>query len=240
MGTQGRNNSQMDDAERRRVQRRRRQRQLRRRILTVLICAGICLMVGIKFGKKVLFGEQRGEQLYSEADLTGAPEITVDLLDVNEYSRPGISLKQINGVVIHYTGNPGSSAKANRNYFNGLKDSHETSVSSHFIVGLNGEVIQCIPSSEIAYASNDRNSDTLSIECCHPDESGQFAEATYQSMVELTGWLCARFGLSSDDVIRHYDVTGKLCPKYFVEHEDAWNQFKADVNNKIIAVQDSM
>ena len=198
----------MDDADRRRARLRRRQRQLRRRILIVLICVGICLMVGIKFGKKVLFGEQKEEQFYSEADLPGAPEIIVDLLDVNEYSRPGIPLKQIHGVVIHYTGNSGSSAKANRDYFNGLKDSQERSASSHFIVGLNGEVIQCIPSSEIAYASNDRNSDTLSIECCHPDESGQFAEATYQSMVELTGWLCARFGLTSDDVIRHYVVTG--------------------------------
>ena len=230
----------MDDPDRRRARRRRRQRQLRRRILIVLICVGICLTAGIKFGKEVLFGEQKGEQFYSEADLPGAPEITVDLLDVNEYSRPGIPLKQINGVVIHYTGNPGSSAKANRDYFNGLKDSQERSASSHFIVGLNGEVIQCVPSSEIAYASNDRNSDTLSIECCHPDESGQFAETTYQSMVELTGWLCARFGLSSDDVIRHYDVTGKQCPLYFVEHEDAWNKFKAYVNNKIIAVQDCM
>ena len=74
----------MDDPDRRRARRRRRQRQLRRRILIVLICVGICLTAGIKFGKEVLFGEQKGEQFYSEADLPGAPEITVDLLDVNE------------------------------------------------------------------------------------------------------------------------------------------------------------
>jgi len=30
-------------------------------------------------------------------------------------------------------------------------------------------------------------------------------------------------------VIRHYDITGKICPKYFVENEDAWKQFKSDV-----------
>jgi len=56
---------------------------------------------------------------------------------------------------------------------------------------------------------------------------------TYQSMVQLTAWLCNRFGLTSQDVIRHYDVTGKICPKYFVEHEDAWEQFKADVQQQI-------
>ena len=36
-----------------------------------------------------------------------------------------------------------------------------------------------------------------------------------------------------DDVIRHYDVTGKNCPKYYVEHEDAWKQFKVDVADYI-------
>ena len=133
---------------------------------------------------------------------------------------------------IHYVGNPGTSAKANRDYFQRLKDAHTTKASSHFVVGLDGEIVQCIPSTEISYASNERNKDTLSIECCHPDETGKFNEATYQSMVNLTGWLCARFGLDSQDVIRHYDVTGKICPKYFVEHEDAWEQFKSDVQTK--------
>lgn len=52
-------------------------------------------------------------------------------------------------------------------------------------------------------------------------------------MVNLTGWLCNRFDLTTQDVIRHYDVTGKLCPMYFVEHEDAWLQFKADVDARI-------
>ena len=33
------------------------------------------------------------------------------------------------------------------------------------------------------------------------------------------------YHLKKDDIIRHYDVTGKICPKYFVDHEDAWNEF---------------
>ena len=35
--------------------------------------------------------------------------------------------------------------------------------------------------------------------------------------------------ISADQVIRHYDVTEKLCPLYYVEHEDAWIQMKADI-----------
>lgn len=158
------------------------------------------------------------------------PEISVQLLDVNEYSRPGIESDPITGVVIHYTANPGSTAQQNRDYFNSLKDGHDTSVSSHFVVGLEGEIIQCVPTWEIAYASNERNHDTISIECCHPDESGEFTSETYNSMVQLTAFLCNKYNLTVDDVIRHYDVTGKNCPKYFVENEEAWDLFKADVN----------
>lgn len=74
-----------------------------------------------------------------QIDWTGAPELDVELLDVNEYSRPGTTLKQVNGIVIHYTANPGSSAMANRDYFEGLKDAHTTKASSHFQY-VNGEL----------------------------------------------------------------------------------------------------
>ena len=151
------------------------------------------------FMQKIIFS-QTGKNMVQETgqiDWTGAPELDVELLDVNEYSRPGTTLKQVNGIVIHYTANPGSSAMANRDYFEGLKDAHTTKASSHFIVGLEGEVVQCIPTTEIAYASNDRNGDTISIECCHPDDTGAFNTVTYQSMVQLTAWLCNRFGLTS-------------------------------------------
>ena len=122
-------------------------------------------------------------------------------------------------------------------YFEGLKDGSGVYASSHFIVGLDGEVVQNIPTTEEAYASNSRNDDTISIETCHQDESGAYNKKTYASMVQLTGWLCVRYNLNADDVIRHYDITGKICPKYFVDHEDAWKEFKADVQDKIEEVK---
>lgn len=165
------------------------------------------------------------------------PEIDVQLLDINPYSRPGIQTDGINGIVIHYTANPGSTAQENRDYFNGLQYSQETEASSNFIVGIDGEIIQCVPTWEVAYASNSRNYDTVSIEVCHPDENGRFTEETYRSLVQLTAWLCVKFDLSQDDVIRHYDVTGKICPKYFVEHEDAWEEFRNNVRNAILTAE---
>lgn len=156
--------------------------------------------------------------------------ITEDYLTINEYSRPGDKLEKINGVVIHYVGNPGTSAQNNRNYFESLKDTHERSASSHYIVGLEGEILQCIPLEEIAYASNSRNSDTVAIECCHPDSTGKFNSDTYDSLVKLTAALCKSYGLNPlTDVIRHYDVTGKECPVYYVENEDEWRYFLLQV-----------
>lgn len=157
------------------------------------------------------------------------PEIDVQLLDINEYSRPGVEVEKINGIVIHYTANPGSTAKDNRDYFNSLKDGHGDYISSHFVVGLDGEIVQCVPTWELAYASNERNDDTISIECCHKDETGKFTDETYRSVIQLTAYLCDKYGLTEDEVIRHYDVTGKICPKYYVENEDEWGQFKIDV-----------
>lgn len=163
----------------------------------------------------------------------GAPYIDVELLTPNSYSRPQIPIEQVNYIAIHYTANPGSTAMSNRNYFENLATTQENKVSSHFVVGLEGEVVQCIPTSEMSYATNSRNVDTISIECCHPDETGQFNDATYSSAVKLTAWLCTRFGLDTDQVIRHYDVTGKDCPKYYVENPDAWFRMKADIAAQI-------
>lgn len=151
----------------------------------------------------------------------------------NIFSRPDVSRRKINNIVLHYVANPGSSAEGNRNYFDSLADQDSqkggTSTSSHFIVGLEGEVIQCIPINEIAYANAPRNEDTLSIEVCHPDDTGKYSDATYESVVRLTAWLCTQLKLKSSDVVRHYDINGKLCPKY-VEHEEEWKQLRKDID----------
>ncbi|MBQ8683388.1 MAG: N-acetylmuramoyl-L-alanine amidase [Clostridia bacterium] len=140
-------------------------------------------------------------------------------------ARSGDLLADYAGVVVHYVGNPGTTAAGNRNYF----ATPGTEVCSHFIVGLEGEIIQCIPLWERSVASNHRNRDTVSIEVCHPDDSGEFTPATYAALVKLTAWLCDVGALEEQQVIRHYDVTGKECPRYYVENREAWEQFLADV-----------
>ncbi|MCC8141811.1 MAG: N-acetylmuramoyl-L-alanine amidase [Lachnospiraceae bacterium] len=228
-------------ASRKKGQKKKTGKRKRRRVLvTVLICI-VCViaLVFIVRGARnyrAKVEEQRlveEEQQREDRIAAAEPELDIDLLTINDYSRPGIEMQQIDGIVIHYTANPGTSAIANRNYFENLKDTHEAKASAHFVVGLEGEIVQCIPTAEIAYASNTRNTDTVAIECCYENEDGSFNQATYDATVDLAAWLCAREGLSANDVMRHYDITGKLCPLYYVEHPEAWTQFQEDVAERI-------
>lgn len=157
---------------------------------------------------------------------TQIPEwIDQQIIDVDGVSRNGASLDKVKDIVIHYVGNPGSSAQQNHDFYTNAS----SSVSSHFIVGLKGEIIQCIPLNEMSAASNWRNGDTISIEVCHPDETGKFNKKTYKSLVKLTAWLKESCNLDKENIIRHYDITGKECPRYFVQHEDKWVEFIEDV-----------
>ncbi len=224
----------------RRVSSSVRKRRIRRRKVRrcVLIISGAAFSILLLCVIVSLFRQKRAEETMNRQKIL--PKITIDtkLIKINKYSRPGIALGKVKGIVVHYTANPATDAEDNRNYFNNLprlNQNKQTPVyaSSHFVVGLEGQIIQCIPLNEMAYASNDRNKDTIAIECCHPDKSGKFNTLTYRALVELVSYLCIRYDLDQEDVIRHYDVTGKLCPLYFVKHEDAWETFKGDVEQKL-------
>ena len=237
-------------------QRRRRRARIRRYIRLSILCAGI--LVGIialtkllrvpastaeastpleaidtvqQVGKEIENTTGTGIQGLSAETYAAHPDWTEDFLTVNEYSRPGDPLTEVNNIFVHYTANPGTSAAQNRSYFEQLKDNHERSASAHFIIGYNGEIIQCVPLDEIAYAVQTRNEDSISIECCYKADNGQFTQETYDSLIKLLKWLIDAYDLQPDDILRHYDCGGKKCPIYYTEHEDAWDRLKEDVKN---------
>ena len=153
-----------------------------------------------------------------------------EFIKPNKYTRPGIQLQRVTAIAIHYTGDPGATAQNERDYFNGPCISAKRYASCHFCVGLNGEIIQLIPENEYAYCTCQANAYSLSIETCHPDSSGKFTEAGEKSLVELAAALCKKYGLNpASGLIRHYDVTRKVCPKYYVEHPACWTAFKTAV-----------
>ena len=171
------------------------------------------------------------------------------LLTKTIFSRPGMRLESVKGIVTHWVANSGTSTMANRNYFENLSkqsssDAAARYASAHFIIGIAGDIVQCIPASEMAYHVGAKkytpqaitafghipNSRTIGIELCHPDASGKFTDATLESARELCETLCVVFKLVPLDCIwTHHQITGKDCPKWFVNNPDDFFEFKSRV-----------
>ncbi len=217
----------MNNYKEKKYRRAKRRRRIAARLL--FLSVELLLVVILLFvAKTVFFKKDTVEVAQKIEERKEYPDwIDVRYLDEGNPSRTGESLDAINDIVVHYVGNPGTTANQNWNYYN----AEDSVVCSHFIIGLDGHVIQCLPLYEKSEASNERNHDTISIEVCHPTEDGKFTEASYDSLVKLVRWLMDEFYLDSDHVIRHYDITGKECPRYFVQHEDAWEHFKKDLSD---------
>ena len=226
--------------------RAKRRRAIRNRCIAlavfVLFLVGIFQLTGVIYrgvhawiqtGEISASGQDEEQDTAQTDNPIEKPYITVNLLEQNRYSRPGTELKKVKNVFVHYTANKGTTAEQNRSYFANLAKTGERSASAHFIIGYDGEIIQCIPLEEEAYAVKGRNDDSVSIECCYLSDDGSFTPSTYNSLVDLLAWLCGEYGLSEQDILRHYDEGGKKCPLYYVDHEDEWEQLLEDVAQRM-------
>jgi N-acetylmuramoyl-L-alanine amidase len=183
--------------------------------------------------------------------------ITEHLLPVNAFSRPGYKRPETLGIVYHWVGNAGQSQEGVARYFELLAKQDDTDdkpdryASAHYIIGIDGEIVRVIPDDEVAYhvgarkytstaqhrlkgyTTNKRqgtpNWCTIGIEMCHPDWTGVFTDATLEAAAKLGKHLVQTYLLGPRDIYKHYDITGKLCPKWFVEHGAAWLSFCEDV-----------
>jgi len=164
-------------------------------------------------------------------------------LSINPYSRAGESLHSVEAIVMHWVGNPGTSAEANRNFFEIRKNGKQGYGSAHYIVGLNGEVVECIPIAEAAWhvgsktytaytrgylTKGNPNYCTIGIEMCHSGINGAFAYITLQSACELAASICEENHLNPyRDITTHKAVVGwKDCPKYWCENPGELQRFQ--------------
>jgi len=202
-------------------------------VLVFVICGNIFRLLRGPKDESAKNGDKDSVEAVSDelstAQTINPPRIIEDFLEVNEYSRPGTELKEVNSIFVHYTANKETSAAQNRSYFANLAETHERSASAHFIIGYEGEILQCIPLDEQAFAVMTRNDDSVSIECCYLSDDGSFTAETYETLVHTLAWLVDKYELSTKDILRHYDCGGKKCPLYYVEHEDAWDKLLSDV-----------
>ena len=138
-------------------------------------------------------------------------------------------------LVYHYVGATGGGA-ANARYFHNTAG---TEASAHYFVGHaseGAEIWQSVPEADTAWHCGAktyrhpkcRNANSIGIEmCCHRRGDGTWYidEETMAAAAELGREIMARYGIPLDHVLRHYDVTGKLCPRPLID-EGAWADFK--------------
>lgn len=138
-------------------------------------------------------------------------------------------------IVIHYVGAT-SGAEDNCKYF----ETVNRNASANYFIGHKGEIWQCVEDDDIAWhcGANTykhpycRNSNSIGIElCCKKAANGTwfFEEATIKTAIELTKELMKKYNIPVSNVIRHYDVTGKICPEPYVRDVQAWHNFKANL-----------
>lgn len=147
-------------------------------------------------------------------------------------------LSSIKYLVVHYTANDGDSDEANANYFQG----GYRGASAHYFVD-DDSITQTVPDNYVAYSvggskyKNTKggslhgiatNANTLSIEMCDTVKDGRYnvSEKTLTNTIILVREKMQQYNIPIENVIRHFDVTGKLCPAYYVD-ETAWATFKA-------------
>ncbi|MEA4954361.1 MAG: peptidoglycan recognition family protein [Pseudoflavonifractor sp.] len=150
----------------------------------------------------------------------------------------GKRVQPVAWLVIHYVGALGD-AEQNAYYYGNTPG---IGASAHYFVdhGPDAGIWGSVPESRVAghcgrtdgryKHPSCRNANSIGIEmCCHKRADGTwyFDAATVDRTVELARDIMARYGIDTDHVLRHYDVTGKVCPAPFVQDTAAWEVFKA-------------
>ena len=154
------------------------------------------------------------------------------------YSR---STRNIKWIVVHFTANDGDSDESNARYFkNNIKKA-----SAHYFVD-DDSVTQSVPDNYVAYSvGGDKykntkgakyfnivnNTNSLNIELCDTVKNGKndLSAKTRANAILLIKQKAKKYGIDRNHIIRHWDVTGKNCPKYFVEDSYSWNRFLDDI-----------
>jgi len=151
---------------------------------------------------------------------------------------------KIEGIVMHYTANDGDSDESNGKYF---QQPLNPVASAHYFVD-DDSITRSVPDDFVAYhcGANTyrhpscRNANSIGVELCDAKRDGRVmaTDKTIANAAELVYQLCKQYNIPYDHIIRHYDVTGKLCPAYWVKG-DGLQKFRRQVEEVGEVVTDS-
>lgn len=189
--------------------------------------------------------------------LTPQYEFREMLLTLGRGGRPGRKITP-KAYVLHWTANQdaGADAKRNRDYF---ENHPQNKVSAHYVID-DHLVVQCVPEDEMAYHVGAKNYKQLALEklSSYPNDctigveiavnrDGKFQQ-TYVNVVDFVARRLHTRGWWVDKLWRHFDITGKDCPRFWVNDgtailygfnsaQNGWQRFKADVEIALVNLQ---
>ena len=150
------------------------------------------------------------------------------------------STSVIKYLVYHYTANDGDTDEANAKYFhnNVVKasahkfvddDSVTISVPDNYVAWHCGGGLQ--GSKGHTYYKKCTNTNSIGIEMCDTKRNGKYevTPKTRTNAIAIGKELVKKYGIKKENIIRHFDVTGKNCPAYFVKDEEAWKKFRDEI-----------
>ncbi len=172
-------------------------------------------------------------------------------------NRPGDKLKDVKAVVLHWTEAPKQTPKGTINYWinAGKKGTSGKYGSAQYVIGTDGKIVQAMPENEVAWHSGQNiglnylytplaktlltdNIETVNYFCIGIEMEplnvkGKFSKQTVDSAVQLTAIILLENKLNPDtDLLRHYDLTTKPCPLYYVD-DKKWENFKNEVKSEM-------
>lgn len=148
------------------------------------------------------------------------------------------SLTSIKYIVIHYTANDGDTDENNGTYFR----NNAIETSAHYFVD-SDSITQSVPDDYVAWHcgaiiynhAKCRNSNSIGVEICDDVKNGVIypSAKTIANTIELVELLMKKYNIPKANVIRHYDVTGKICPAYWCGSKDKDNKWKTEFLDRI-------
>ena len=165
-------------------------------------------------------------------------------LQKGKHTRSGIAMPNVFGIVVHWLGNAGQGPGGLIRYFDSIRDNGPRFASYHYVIDFDGNVVCLIPEDEVAWHAgpSDKTNPvirdvlprlpnwcTVGVAICHKEWTGQPTAKTESSLVALCVDVCNRHHLTSNRVFRHNDITGKVCPRWYVDNPDRWLALRGEI-----------
>ena len=198
----------------------------------------------LQTGWKVIDGKH---YLLPEKGQENHPLRMNELLTKENYNAGNRGFNEINYITVHYTADIGATAHEECLAFEDLY----RAASAHFFVDEHS-IWRCVLDRDISWHCGSdtyyhdfcRNATSIGIEmCCYKgstysqsayDSDWYFADKTVENTAALVREMMMRYGVPLENVVRHNDVSHKVCPAPYVNSFSAWQGFLKRVGeNKV-------